>query len=96
MPCTRTFHRFWVRRESAVLGPRARYRGSPGRRAVALGLRPVRRVWATCDVENAGSIRVLEKAGLSLEGTLRRWAVRPNLSPEPRDALVYSKIRNAA
>jgi ribosomal-protein-alanine N-acetyltransferase len=51
------------------------------------------RIWATCDVENLASARVLEKAGLSREGVLRKWAIRPNISPEPRDALVYSKIR---
>ena len=51
------------------------------------------RVWATCDIENLASARVLEKAGLSREGTLRRWVVRPNLSSEPRDAFIYSKVR---
>jgi RimJ/RimL family protein N-acetyltransferase len=51
------------------------------------------RVWATCDTENLASARVLEKAGLSREGTLRRWVVRPNLSSEPRDAFIYSKVR---
>lgn len=54
------------------------------------------RVWATCDTENLASVRVLEKAGLSREGTLRRWAVRPNISSEPRDAFIYSRIRPAA
>jgi RimJ/RimL family protein N-acetyltransferase len=51
------------------------------------------RLWATCDVENVASARVLEKSGLSLEGKLRRAVVRPNLSDEPRDALLYSKVR---
>lgn len=54
------------------------------------------RVWATCDVENHGSRRVLEKAGFELEGTLRRWEHHPNLSPDPRDALCFSKVRRAA
>ena len=56
----------------------------------------VRSVWwlaATCDVENLASARVLEKAGLTREATLRRAIVRPNLSPEPRDAFLYSKVR---
>ena len=54
----------------------------------------VHRVWATCDIDNAASARVLEKIGMSREGLLRRWAVRPNLpSTRPRDALVYSWIR---
>lgn len=51
------------------------------------------RVWATCDVENRASARVLEKAGLELEGTLRKWERHPNLSDEPRDALCYAKVR---
>jgi ribosomal-protein-alanine N-acetyltransferase len=54
------------------------------------------RVWATCDVENVASARVLEKIGMSREGVLRRWAIRPNLAPGvPRDALVYSWTREA-
>ena len=59
----------------------------------ASGLEAVHRVWATCDTENLASARVLEKAGLTREGLLRRWAVRPNLGPEPRDAFIYSKVR---
>ena len=51
------------------------------------------RIWATCDVGNRGSQRVLEKAGLELEGTLRRWDNFPNLSPNPRDARCYSRVR---
>lgn len=54
------------------------------------------RVWATCDLDNRASVRVLEKAGFALEGVLRRFAVRPNLSTEPRDAFLYSRTRIAA
>jgi len=53
----------------------------------------IRRVWATCDTENVASARVLEKAGLQREGTLRRAIVRPNLSNEPRDAFMYARVR---
>ena len=56
----------------------------------------VRSVWrlsATCDVDNLASARVLEKAGLTREAILRRAIVRPNLSREPRDAFLYSKVR---
>jgi ribosomal-protein-alanine N-acetyltransferase len=52
------------------------------------------RVWATCDVENRGSARVLEKAGLEFEGRLRRWEHHPNVGAEPQDALCYSKVRD--
>jgi len=53
----------------------------------------VHRVWAFCDVENAASMRVMEKVGMSREGTLRKWFVHPNLSPMPRDCFVYSRVR---
>lgn len=60
----------------------------------AASLEGVVRVWATCDVENLASVRVLEKIGMSREGVLRRWAVRPNLAPGvPRDAFIHSWVR---
>jgi ribosomal-protein-alanine N-acetyltransferase len=51
------------------------------------------RVWAVCDVENAASVRVLEKIGMEKEGILRRWVVHPNVSGEPRDVYVYSIVK---
>ena len=51
------------------------------------------RIWATCDKENLASARVLEKSGFVCEGTLARWMVHPNVSEEPRDALVYARTR---
>jgi RimJ/RimL family protein N-acetyltransferase len=65
-------------------------------RAVVDWIFSVPSVWrlsATCDVENVASARVLEKTGLAREGILRRAIVRPNLSNEPRDAFLYSKVR---
>ena len=65
-------------------------------RAVVAWIFSVPSVWrlsATCDSENRASARVLEKAGLTLEGTLRRAIVRPNLPGAPRDALLYAKVR---
>jgi ribosomal-protein-alanine N-acetyltransferase len=59
----------------------------------ALRLPSLFRIWATCDVDNAASARVLEKAGMEREGLLRRWLRHPNISDEPRDALCYSKVR---
>lgn len=53
----------------------------------------IQRVEAICDGDNLASQRVLEKAGLDLEGTLRKWMVLPNLSGTPRDVLMYSKVR---
>ncbi|MBI4526736.1 MAG: GNAT family N-acetyltransferase [Deltaproteobacteria bacterium] len=48
------------------------------------------RVWAVCDIENAASARVLEKAGMEREGLLRRWSIHPNVSDEPRDSYCYA------
>jgi RimJ/RimL family protein N-acetyltransferase len=53
----------------------------------------IRRVWATCDAENAASARVLEKVGLRKEGLLPGGMLRPNLGTEPRDTLVYGMGR---
>jgi len=51
------------------------------------------RIQALCDVENRASARVLEKSGLTLEATLRRYMVLPNLGDAPRDMLCYAKVR---
>lgn len=53
----------------------------------------VERVTATCDTENVRSARVLEKAGLRLEGLVPSGMVRPNLSPDPRDACFFAASR---
>ena len=52
----------------------------------AVGLDEVR---ITVHPENAGSIRVLEKAGLEREGTMEDHHVFPNLGGEPADCYVY-------
>ena len=59
----------------------------------ALSVPSIWRVWATCDAENFASARVLEKAGLTREGILRRAIVRPNIGSEPRDAFIYSRVK---
>ncbi len=51
------------------------------------------RVASFCDVENYASARVMEKAGLVQEGLLRRWIIHPNISDEPRDCLLYARVR---
>jgi RimJ/RimL family protein N-acetyltransferase len=58
-----------------------------------MGEPTVWRIQAFCDVENLASARVLEKAGLTFEGTLRRYMVLPNLGDAPRDMLCYAKVR---
>ncbi|MFO1451243.1 MAG: GNAT family protein [Opitutaceae bacterium] len=61
--------------------------------AWALAQPGIFRIWAFCDVANPASARVMEKAGLEREGLLRRWHVCPELGSEPRDCLIYSKVR---
>jgi RimJ/RimL family protein N-acetyltransferase len=52
------------------------------------------RVWAVCDVENTASARVMEKAGMTREGILRRWILHPQAGPEPRDCYCYSIVKS--
>jgi RimJ/RimL family protein N-acetyltransferase len=59
----------------------------------ALAQSDIYRVWATCDVENLASARVLERVGMEREGNLRRWLVHPNISDTPRDCLCYSIVK---
>ena len=51
------------------------------------------RVYATTDVENVASRRVLEKVGMQCEGILHRYIVHPNLSELPRDSYMYAIIK---
>jgi ribosomal-protein-alanine N-acetyltransferase len=48
------------------------------------------RVYATTDVENIASRRVLEKVGMQCEGILRKYIFHPNISDVPRDSYMYS------
>jgi len=61
--------------------------------AWALAQPTIYRVWATCDIDNVASARLLERVGMEREGVLRRWLVHPNLSNAPRDALCYSIVK---
>lgn len=51
------------------------------------------RVFATCDVENLASARVMEKVGMQREGSLRKYIVHPNISDEPRDSYIYAIVK---
>ena len=50
----------------------------------------VYRVYATTDVENLASRRVLEKVGMHCEGILRKYILHPNISDTPRDSYMYA------
>ena len=59
----------------------------------AIGQPQVVRIWTVVDVDNAASIRVLEKIGMIREGLLKRWSIHPNVSPEPRDFYAYALVK---
>lgn len=51
------------------------------------------RVYATTDVDNTASRRVLEKVGMQCEGILRKYILHPNISDIPRDSYIYAIIK---
>lgn len=59
----------------------------------SLGKTGIWRASALCDIDNVASARVMEKAGMTFEGILRRYLVHPNVSNEPRDCKLYAKVR---
>jgi [ribosomal protein S5]-alanine N-acetyltransferase len=50
----------------------------------------VYRISAACHVDNTRSARLLDSSGLTFEGRLARYAVFPNLGPEPQDGMLYA------
>ena len=59
----------------------------------AFRMSDVYRVWAWCDVDNPGSARVMEKAGMQFEAILRKFSLHPAVSDEPRDCKCYAIVR---
>ncbi|MFW6197889.1 MAG: GNAT family N-acetyltransferase [Myxococcota bacterium] len=53
----------------------------------------VHRVSGFCDAENHASARVMEKAGMQYEGTLRKYMRHVNVAPGPRDCLLFARVR---
>ena len=54
------------------------------------------KIWradAFCDVDNEASARVMQKAGMTFEGILRRHNIHPNVSSDPRDCRIFAKVR---
>ncbi len=62
----------------------------------ALAEPQVWRVDALCDVDNLASAALLARVGMQCEGRLARVVNHPNASPQPRDAWLYSRVRDAA
>ena len=60
----------------------------------AMKQKEIYRVWATCDVENGASARILEKIGMQKEGVLRAWIIRPYFGSVPRDCFCFSIIKS--
>ncbi len=50
-------------------------------------------VWAVCDVDNRRSRKALESIGMKCEAVLRRYVIRPNISPTPRDVFYFSIVK---
>ena len=48
------------------------------------------REYATTDVENSASRRVMAKVGMQCEGILRKYILHPNISDIPRDSYMYA------
>ncbi len=53
----------------------------------------IHRADAHCHHMNLASARVMEKAGMAREGLLRRYAVYPNVSPQPQDSILCAAVR---
>ncbi len=51
------------------------------------------RVYATTEVDNIASRRVLEKVGMQCEGILRKYIIHPNISEIPRDSYMYAIVK---
>lgn len=58
------------------------------------GQSAIRRIWATVDVENTRSRRLLERLGLQLESIARKATVRPNIGAPPRDTATYALTKD--
>jgi RimJ/RimL family protein N-acetyltransferase len=59
--------------------------------AFGFGRLALHRIWATCDVDNHASVRVLEKLGMQREGHLRQITRRHG---EWRDSYLYAVLRS--
>ncbi|MBA3537563.1 MAG: GNAT family N-acetyltransferase [Tatlockia sp.] len=49
----------------------------------------VKEIWTVCDLENYGSLRVLEKLGFKNQGVLKKWLNLPAFGNNARDCYKY-------
>jgi len=63
--------------------------------AWAISQPEITRIYATCDVENTASARVMEKVGMQREGLLHKHILHPNLSDQLRDSYIYALMKNS-
>ncbi|MET0792373.1 MAG: GNAT family N-acetyltransferase [Polyangiaceae bacterium] len=63
--------------------------------AIVQAVPEVSRIWATCALDNAASLRVLEKCGFEREGILKNWVTYPALRDRPCDNYSYVRPRGA-
>jgi ribosomal-protein-alanine N-acetyltransferase len=59
----------------------------------AMSIPSIWRVWATCDVENIASARCWRRPGCPGRGRLGALSFGQNFSSQPRDALIYARVR---
>ncbi len=52
---------------------------------------PIKRIEALCIAEHGASAKVMEKAGMQYEGTLRQWTIIKNIA---QDMKIYSILRD--
>jgi ribosomal-protein-alanine N-acetyltransferase len=56
-------------------------------------LEKIKRIWATHNINNEASGKVMLKLGMSFEGILRNNIIYPNISSEPQDTKIYSLVK---
>ncbi len=58
-----------------------------------LSFESIYRVQAYCDIDNIGSFRLLQKAGMKNEGILHRYKIYPNISSLPRNCHILARTK---
>ena len=57
-------------------------------------LSDIKRIWATCHVDNIASYKLLNKIGMHNEGILYKWHYFPNLEQKYGDVHCFSLIKD--